>query len=166
MTPHPPAESRAFSDRGAPARIVAALLLTMALGGYYAWWALQPESGWRWAMQAPAERNGATMIFPLWTVTAIVGPDRYEISKVVQGVPIVGPAQDLAVGDTVSVLGHFDASVSTPGQGSAPAVRADVREHHVLRKYKEALGIFGFLFVVVAAPFAFRIERRRLVERG
>lgn len=151
-------DSGLFSDRGAAVRIVAALVLTAALGGYYAWWALQAESGWRWAMQAPAERNGAAMVFPLWTVTAVLGPDHYEISKVVQGVPVIGPAQDLTVGDTVSVLGHFDASV--------PAVRADVREHHVLRKYKEALGIFGFLMVVVAAPFAFRIEGRRLVQRG
>ncbi len=147
-----------FSDRGAPARIVVALLLVAGLGGYYAWWALQAESGWRWAMEAPAERDGAPMVFPLWTVTAVSGPDRYEISKVVQGIPIVDPGHDLAVGDTVSVLGTFDAAV--------PAVRAEVREHHVLRKYKEALGILGFVLVVVAAPFVFRIERGRLVERG
>lgn len=154
--PFPP--SSLFSDRGAVLRIVAALVLTMVLGGYYAWWALRAESGWRWAMQAPAERDGATMVFPLWTVTAVVSPDRYEISKVVQGVPIIGPAQDLAVGDTVSVLGRFDASV--------PAVRVDEREHHVLRKYKEVLGIVGFVMVLLAAPFAFRIQGRRLVERG
>ncbi|MDP2316448.1 MAG: hypothetical protein Q8P41_26360 [Pseudomonadota bacterium] len=150
--------SALFHDRGAAVRIGVALALTAALGGYYAWWALQAESGWRWAMEAPAERDGAPMVFPLWTVTGVKGPDRYEISKVVKGVPVVGPATDLAVGDTVSVLGHFDASV--------PAVRVEERELHVLRKYKEALGILGFVLVVVAAPFAFRIRGGRLVERG
>ncbi|MES2639744.1 MAG: hypothetical protein V4850_09685 [Myxococcota bacterium] len=154
----PPPARWLFSDRGAAVRIAVALALIAALGGYYAWWALQAESGWRWAMEAPAARDGAPMVFPLWTVTAITGPDRYEISKVVQGVPLVGPAEDLVVGDTVSVLGHFDAS--------GPAVRVEVREHHVLRKYKEALGIFGFVMVFLAAPFAFRIEGRRLVQRG
>lgn len=151
-----------FSDRGAALRISVALVLLAALGGYYAWWALQTESGWRWAMEAPVERDGATMVFPLWTVTAVTGADRYEISKVVQGVPVIGPAEDLEVGDTVSVLGHFE----YPGDEDGPAIRATLREHHVLRKYKEALGVFGFVMVVVAAPFAFRIEGRRLVQRG
>lgn len=162
MTPTRPRDAlfseRLFSDRGAPARIVAALLLLAALGGYYAWWALQAQSGWRWAMEAPAERDGAAMVFPLWTVTAVSGPDRYEISKVVTGIPILGPAADLSVGDTVSILGRFDASL--------PAVREEMREHHVLRKYKEALGILGFVMVAAAAPFVFRLQGGRLVERG
>jgi hypothetical protein len=162
----PPPPSWLFSDRGAAVRIAVALVLVAALGGYYAWWALQAESGWRWAMEAPAARDGAPMVFPLWTVTAVTGPDRYEISKVVQGVPLIGPAQDLVVGDTVSVLGRFDASGDATGDAGGPAVRVEVREHHVLRKYKEALGIFGFVMVFLAAPFAFRIEGRRLVQRG
>lgn len=147
-----------FSDRGALTRVLATLALCAALGGYYAWWAMQAQSGWRWAMADPAARDGATMVFPLWTVTRVVSDDRYEISKVVKDVPILGDARDLKAGDTVSVLGRFDAAL--------PAVRAEVRELHVLRKYKEALGILGFVLVVIAAPFAFRFDRGRLVERG
>ena len=147
-----------FADRGARVRVAIAVLLLVGLGGWYARWALGAESGWRWAMQDPAARDGAAMVFPLWEVTRVVGPDRYEISKVVQGVPIAGDATDLEVGDTVSVLGTFDASV--------PVVRAEVRELHTLRKYKEALGILGFVFVAAWVPYTFRIRGGRVVERG
>jgi hypothetical protein len=147
-----------FADRGAARRVGVALALTAALGGYYAWWALNVANGYRWAMEDPAARDGAELVFPLWTVTAVDGPAHYEISKVVTGVPVVGDAHDLAVGDTVSIDGHFSAADS--------AVHVDVRELHTLRKWKEALGVLGFVWVVVAAPFAFRIQGRRLVERG
>jgi hypothetical protein len=149
---------RLFADRGAPVRLAVALALIAAMGGYYAWWAIRAEAGWRWAMEAPQERDGAPMVFPLWVVTRVIDAEHHEISKVVRDVPLVGPVGDVAVGDTLSVQGRFDASV--------PAVRVEVFEHHTLRKYKEALGIFGFVVMVALAPFAFRIERRRIVERG
>jgi hypothetical protein len=147
-----------FSDRGRWWKIGLISLLYAVLGGWYARWALAAEQGWRWAMTDPVGRNGAPMVFPLWEVTAVEGPDRYRISKVVKDVPLHGDARDLKVGDTVSVIGHFDAS--------GPVVEVEVRELHVLRKYKEALGILGFVWVVLAAPFAFRIRGGRLTERG
>ena len=147
-----------FADRGARLRVGTAIMLLVALGAWYARWALGAEQGWRWAMKDPAGRDGAAMVFPLWEVTRVVGPDRYEISKVVQDVPIAGEARDLKVGDTVSVLGTFDAS--------GPVVRVQVRELHHLRKYKEMLGILGFVLVAAWVPFAFRVREGRVVERG
>jgi len=150
--------NRLFADRGAPLRIVITLALIAVLGGYYAWWAIRAESGWRWAMEAPAERDGAPMVFPLWVVTRVIDAEHHEISKVVRNVPVIGPLGGAGVGDTVSVQGRFDAAI--------PAVRIEVYERHTLRKYKEALGILGFVVMVGLAPLAFRIERRRIVERG
>ncbi len=147
-----------FSDHGAGARLSLALAACVALGAYYAWWALQMSSGYRWALEDPVGRDGAEIVFPLWTVTRVDGPDDYAISKVVKDIPCAGEARDLVVGDTVSVIGSFAAADKK--------VHVHVRELHVLRRYKEALGVIGFVCVVLAAPFAFRIERRRLVERG
>jgi hypothetical protein len=147
-----------FDDRGAAVRVGVAALLLAALGGWYAYWALGAEQGWRWAMRDPVARDGAPMVFPLWEVTKVVGSDHYEISKVIRDIPLAGDARDLRVGDTVSVLGRFDASV--------PIVRVEVRELHPLRRYKEILGVLGLALVVCWVPFAFRVVRGRLVERG
>ena len=147
-----------FDDRGAAVRVGVAALLLAALGGWYAYWALGAEQGWRWAMRDPVARDGAPMVFPLWEVTKVDGPDHYEISKIIQGVPLAGDARDLKVGDTVSVLGTFDAS--------GPVVRVGVRELHGLRKYKEALGVLGFVIMALGLPFAFRLRDGRIVERG
>lgn len=147
-----------FSDRGAWLRVGVALLLLAGMGVEYARWAMGAEHGWRWALEDPAGRDGAQMVFPLWEVTKIDGPDRYEISKVVSGIPLDGDARDLAVGDTVSVIGRFDAS--------GPIVRVEARERHHLRRYKEMLGIVGLVLVAAWVPFAFRLREGRVVERG
>jgi hypothetical protein len=147
-----------FSDRGARARVAVVLVALLGLGLEYARWAAAAEHGWRWALEAPIERDGSTMIFPLWEVTRVVGPDRYEISKIVSDIPVAGDARDLAVGDTVSIIGRFDAA--------GPVVRVEVRELHHLRKYKEALGILGLALVAAWVPFAFRVREGRVVERG
>jgi hypothetical protein len=147
-----------YSDRVALKRVATAVLLLACLGVYYAYWAARAESGWRWAMEDRAARDGATMVFPLWTVTRVVDADHYEISKVIPNVPIAGDARDLKVGDTVSIQGTFDAAV--------PIVRVELRELHTLRRYKEALGVFGFVAVAVWLPFAFRRVGWRLAERG
>lgn len=158
VSPAKPVPVGIFADRGAPVSVGIALLLTVALGAWYARGALAAEHGWRWAMEDPAARDGAPMVFPLWEVTRVVGPDRYEISKIVKDVPVVGDARALRPGDTISVSGRFDASV--------PAVREEERELHPLRDYKEALGVVGLLFVFAWMPFAFRVAGGRVVERG
>jgi hypothetical protein len=147
-----------FADRGAAPRVALAVLLLAGLGAAYARWAITADRGWRWALEDPAARDGARMVFPLWEVTRIVSADRFEISKTVQDVPIAGDTSGLAVGDTISIDGHFDAS--------GPVVQEEIRELHPLRPYKEALGFAGFFLVALWVPFAFRVQRGRVVERG
>lgn len=134
-----------------------ALALLCALGGGYAWWALTATVGFRECARDPAAHDGTALVFPLWTVTRVDGPARYEISKVIRDVPVVGDAAGLTVGATVSVMGEFRASDR--------AVHATRRELHALRKYKEALGVIGFVLVAIAAPLCFRVEGRCVVER-
>lgn len=154
----PPADRGWFSDRHRGAKLVASVSLLLALGGYYARVAMTLESGYRWCMEDPVGRDGSDVVFPLWTVTRIVDDGHYEISKIVQGVPVVGDATPLHVGDTVSVVGTFSADDH--------AVHEEVREIHTLRKYKEGLGVVGLGAAVLAAPLAFRIRGRRIVPRG
>ena len=147
-----------FSDHLRGAKLLASLAILLALGGYYARVAMTLESGYRWCMEDPVGRDGSNVVFPLWTVTRVVDDGHYEISKIVQGVPVVGDATPLHVGDTVSVAGTFSAEDHS--------VHEEAREIHTLRKYKEGLGVIGLGAAVLAAPMAFRIRDRRIVPRG
>lgn len=147
-----------FSDRRRGWKMAAAAAVLAGLGGYYAWVAMNLEAGYRWCLEAPAERDGSVVVFPLWTVTRIDGPDRYAISKIVKDVPIEGDTAPLKVGATVSLIGNFRASDLS--------VVEQTREIHVLRVYKEALGIAGLGLSVLAAPFFFRVRGGRVVSRG
>jgi hypothetical protein len=140
------------------------LLTTLLLAGTcaaHARWALSQQQGWRWCLEDPAARDGSTLLFPLWKVTGIEGPSRYRISKVVVGIPVEGPTEGLAVGDTISVSARFEAARGV-------ALETD-RELHPLRRWKEGLGVLGFVGVALCAPLGFRIVRgpegRRLEER-
>lgn len=130
----------------------------VATGVYYTWLAMTTIIGYRECKAAGVEREGQELTFPLWVVTAIDGPDRYRISKVVRDVPIEGSTGELHEGSTVSVIGRFRAS-------DGVVVEA-VREIHVLRVYKEALGILGTVIALIALPFGFRIRGGKVVERG
>jgi hypothetical protein len=146
-----------FSDRHRAPKLVLALLLLLGLGAWYAHIAMNLEAGYRWCLEDPAGRDGERLVFPLWVVTRVDGPDTYAISKIVPNIPVKGDATVLKVGDTVSILGTFDATDLT--------VREEVREVHTLRKWKERLGVLGFLVVAAAAPFCFRIRAGRLEEK-
>lgn len=147
-----------FSDDARGAKMAAVAALILALGGWYAHIAMNVETGYRWAMEAPAERDGAPLVFPLWEVTRVDDADHYAISKIVKDVPVEGDATGLKVGDTISVIAAFRAR-------DAMAVE-ERRELHPLRKYKEALGVAGFALALLAAPFTFRFRDGRIVERG
>jgi hypothetical protein len=110
-------------------------------------------------MAAPVARDGAALVFPLWTVTGLDGPQRYRISKQVRDVPVVGSTAGLARGDTVSLTARFD--------GTGRVAREERREVHRLRRWKEGLGVLGVLAGLLAAPWFFRWDRasRRLEER-
>lgn len=133
-----------------------ALAVVAALGGYYAWIALHVV-GYRECVEAGAAREGQRLVFPVWDVTAIDGPQRFRISKVIRDVPIRGDATGLRVGDTISLAGTYDAA-------SREVIETD-RERHPLRRWKERLGVIGVVLAVLAAPFAFRIRRRKVEER-
>jgi hypothetical protein len=128
-----------------------------ALGGWYAHLAMSLEIGWREYTSDPVRYDGHKLSFPLWTVTRVVGPNRYEISKVVQDIPIEGDTRGLSEGATVSVVARFDAARTVAVE--------EAREVHVLRAWKEGLGVAGVLAWVVLMPWAFRWVDRRLVER-
>jgi len=147
-----------FSDEGRRLKMLVAVVIILALGLRYAWVAAHMQSGWRWCMEDPVARDGSSLVFPLWTVTAIDGPDRYRISKIIKDVPVEGDTSDLHEGATVSVVARFDA-------GRTLAVE-QLRELHVLRKWKEGLGVLGFLCALAAAPFAFRWRSGRIEERS
>ena len=147
-----------LADRGRGWRCAVAAAILAAMGAYFSWLALEIEIGYRQCAEAPTAHAGRTLVFPLWEVTAIDGPDRFRISKVVQGVPIRGESGGLAIGDTVSLEGTFNAADLT--------VTETRRELHPLRRWKERLGAAGFVVTLVAAPWAFQVRGRRVVERG
>lgn len=136
-------------------------MLLALLGGicwFYAresvdFWAVYPR------IQAAGDRlDGRVVRFPLWEVTAIAGPRRLEISKVIRDIPVEGDTTGLKLGDTVSVVGNFRAADDV--------VVASVLYVHRYRKWKERLGILGMMLSLLAAPLGFAWRAGRLVERG
>lgn len=140
-----------LSDRARTKTLFAAGMALAVISGVYADWSMNQQQGWRWCLEDPHARDGSALVFPLWKVTAIDGPDQYRISKVVTGIPVRGDARALSVGDTISIIASFDASSGTAVERS--------RELHPLRRWKEALGVTGFLLVAAVAPLAFRLVR-------
>jgi len=146
-----------FSDRHRWLKIALSLLALGGLGAHYAQRAATRPVGWRICLSAPATHHGRTLVLPLYTVTAVRGPGDFEISKSVRDIPVLGGAQDLSVGDTVSVRGAFDAG--------GPHVAADAVEVHRLRWAKKALSAIGLILALIAASWAFSWRNGRLVER-
>ncbi len=130
----------------------------LGLGMYNAHVSMNVVFGYRDCIDDPERWEGATLIFPLWEVSRIVGPNHFEISKVIRDVPVEGDSSDLHVGSTISIVGTF--------RKADRAVVETKRELHVLRKWKERLGFLGFGLVCVAAPFFFRWRQGRVEERG
>ena len=147
-----------FSNRYAWLKIAVSLALLSALCWKYASEASADPAGYTRCLADPERWDGRLLRLPLWEVTAIVGPDRFEISKVFQGVPVRAPTAGMKVGDTVSVVGHFRAADG--------AIEAEVADVHHYRFWKELLGVLGAVLAVLAAPFGFRWRGGRLEERG
>ncbi len=122
----------------------------LGLGLYNVHVAMELVFGYRDCLEDPARSDGATLIFPLWTVTAVDGPQRFRVSKVLRDVPVVGESAGLAVGDTISLKGHFRASDLT-------MIEAE-RELHPLRRWKERLGYAGVVLALAAGPLCFRLQ--------
>lgn len=135
-----------------------AVLALASLGAYYAYLTLGLDVGWRQCVADPVGRNGDTLVFPLWVVTSVDDPRHFKISKVVKDVPIEGPSEGLAKGDTVSLIGTFDKDKMV--------VEQTLIEIHHLRKYKEGIGVLGLLSAFVLAPLCFRWRNGQLGERS
>lgn len=108
---------------------------------------------------------GATVVLPLYRVVAVENGGELRISKLIRDVPVhPPPGVAVAVGDTVTVEGHF--------AGADGRVVADRLTRHPLRPVKEGLGLLGLALALVAAPLAFGWvggwpwRGGRLVERG
>ncbi|MEL6350065.1 MAG: hypothetical protein AAFV53_43600 [Myxococcota bacterium] len=147
-----------FSDRLRGWKLgLSALLLVVLIVGF----GLQADAapfGWRRLTADPAAHDGEPLIFSLYAVTAIEGPNRYRISKVIRDIPIAGPTDTLSEGDVVSVAATFRAV-------DAIAVEAS-RQRHELRPYKQVLGAVGLLWALWMVPRCFAWRGGRVVERG
>ena len=152
-----PPSSRLWSDRGRGAKILAILAVAAALGALYGWQSRTLLAVWPAALAAGEAADGRELRFSLWEVASIEGPRRYTVAKV-QAVPVIGDASGLAVGDTLSLVGRFDARER--------AVIAEIVEVHRWRRAKELLGWLGVGLAIVGAPLGFRWRERRLVQRG
>lgn len=147
-----------WRDQGRMGKLWGVGSLLLGLGIYHAYISMTMVFGYRECLEDIAKNDGATLIFPLWEVTRIDGPGQYAISKVVKDIPILGETTDLHMGATVSVVGHF--------RGADRVVVEERKEIHVLRVWKERLGILGAALVIGAAPLTFRWRAGRLEERG
>ncbi len=78
--------------------------------------------GWGKRSAAPAQYDGHPLVFPLWSVTAVGPEGQFEIGRVVRGVPVVGPTEGLEDGETVTVVGRFEADGA--GESRGPVVVA------------------------------------------
>lgn len=147
-----------LSDRHRWLKLSAALLLLVLLAARYTHYADNLPFGWRVCISDPAEHDGKALVFPIYTVAGVDGPDRYRISKVIQDIPVQGDTAGLAEGMTVSIRATF--------RGLDGVAVQTERHHHTLRLHKKALGIFGLLAALIAAPRAFSWRDGGIVERG
>ena len=147
-----------FSDRHRILKMVLAVAGLVLLGVHYTQFATDRPEGFRAAAAEPEAHDGARLLFPLWEVTRIHGATHYEISKSLRGVPIRGAADGLAVGDSVTVRGHFRARDRT--------VVATERIDHPHRKVKAALSIAALVWCAVVGRRWFGIEGGAVVIRG
>jgi len=147
-----------FSDSARAWKIVVTLGLMVALGLRYTAVSETESVGYIAAIRNPESRDGAALLFPLWQVTHIRDADVYEISKAVNGVPVLGPTEGLVVGDTVTIKGRFRAQDH--------AVIETSRIDHPLRPAKGMLSLFALVFFGWCAPRFFSWTDGRVVLRG
>lgn len=145
-----------LSDRH---RLMKILLLCAALVGlcsWYSWQARRHDVGFGLCMTDPAANDGRVVELSLWLVEEVQA-DRYLISGLERGVPVLGPTAGLEPGATISVVASFDAERAL--------LVEQWREVHHARSHKAALGLLGLLGFAVYAGMSFRFRDARLVLR-
>ena len=143
-----------LSDRFRWIKIGALLITAIGLGALHAHRSLTSEVGYHRCMTDPVNFDGYTIYLALWSVSS-VAPGGYTVEKYNRQVPVLGDPALSSAGDTVSVIGHFDA-------GQEAVIQEELEIHH-LRKIKAGLGGLGVLLTIGYALWAFRIRDRRLV---
>jgi hypothetical protein len=146
-----------LSDRHRVWKLSAVILLSLGLGVRYDHLAQTVPFNWDRCMEDPVAASGRQLTMALWQVTAIDGPDRYEVSRIIRDVPVAGPTAGLSLGQTVSVVGTFSPD--------GPVVLESFRRAHPWRRGKVALGLIGVVCALVGLPMAFRWRSGRLVTR-
>ena len=125
------------------------MLLLAALGARFAGEVSALPVTWRQAVADPASLDGAELVFTLHMVSA-VAPET-TLFRVEAPVPLVGAPDDLAVGDAVSVRGHFDAA--------SGRVVVEELERHPWRHAKGALSLLALVLWLLSVPFWLRPGR-------
>lgn len=147
-----------FTDRLRWLKLAVTLGLLLGLAARYTHYANNLPFGWRVCVADPTENDGKDLVFPIYTVAGIDGPQRYRISKVIEDIPVEGSTEGLSVGMTISLRAVFRGADQV-------AVQTELH-HHRLRTHKKALGILGLLGALIAAPLAFSRREGGLVARG
>ena len=147
-----------FSDRLRWLKLLIAVGILIGFAAKYNHYANNLPFGWRVCVADPVTHDGRGLVFPIYTVTAIDGPERYRISKVIQDIPVQGSTEGLAEGMTVSLRATFRGADSV-------AVQTE-RHHHRWRIHKKILGIIVLVGALIAAPRLFVWRNGGLAERG
>lgn len=155
-----------FADR---ARRVVLPLLVLLLGADLTAWMVVDPHAWddheRCMVSEPDAHTappclGETITLPLQVVTAIEGPERYQVGRARGRMPVVGSTEALSVGDEITLVG-----VRTEA-GLVP----ELVEAHPLRWTKRVLGLVGAVVLAGLLLLAFTLRRTdagwRVVRRG
>ncbi len=138
--------------------VLAAVLGLVGLGHRYSLGVQSVPDGIRACLEVPEANDGRRVVLPVWIVTQVDGPERYQVSRVLKGVQVEGDARGLEPGQVITLVGHFRAADRT--------VVELRREIHHRRIYKQALSLLGLLLAMGAAPWFFTVRAGYLRLRG
>lgn len=129
----------------------------LAMGAAYSDFSANQRQGFQWCLENSEACQGREIRLPVWDVVD-VETGQYAVFKATGPIPIKANTDGLGVGDTVSVLGHFDPH-------SASIVEAS-RTVHTRRPLKKALSGLGLVLFFCGLPWCLRFREGRLVYRG
>ncbi len=146
-----------FAPKRVRRTVFVAILCLILLGASYADLAANRRQGFAWCLENEEACEGREILLPIWDVVALHA-ESYEVFKVTGPIPIVGNPEGLALGDSVSIRGHFSKD--------ARAVVEVERAVHHQRFWKKMLAGLGLLLCGLGALLCVRIRGRRLRLRG
>ncbi len=138
--------------------VLLSLLVIAGLGAAYTSMAMALPDGVRACLADPAAHDGAELVFPVYFVDGVDGPQRYRISRVVKDIVVEGDSAGLERGQSITVVGRFRA---------ADSVVVETRhEVHHLRPWKKRLSLLALVLAGVLAPRVFSLRGGYLRLRG